>query len=380
MGIQGRVRSPAFSVLLVRPEDSSLEGARMRTLFSLRLLLGLSRLLGCFPYAVKLNPPKITFKKHLFAYSVVFIAFAITSTFVPVDEALLSETPVFLVKTKAHSHGCKSSEEAHHSPSVSVMERLRSVRLGLCDLDQLLRDVNDHFGPLLCVCLASDQLFVITFLQDLISNRNYSIFVSLIVVLLAFIRIFLVMNTPGMVIRELDEIEHDLANCPKFEVCGLFEIGRQSLLPKENVKVNELWCAVAHDVLIKDLEGARMQTLFSLSLFLDFSPLMGREVQELNPPNITFKKYLLLLAYSVVFIAFTITFQHSPSSVSAMERLQYMRLGLCAVHQLLRDVDDHFGPLLCVCLASDQLLLDEIEDDPANCPKFEVCGLFEIGR
>jgi len=59
-------------------EDLSLEGARMRTLFSLRLLLGLSRLLGCFPYAVKLNPPKITFKKHLFAYSVVFIAFAIT--------------------------------------------------------------------------------------------------------------------------------------------------------------------------------------------------------------------------------------------------------------------------------------------------------------
>ncbi|ROT73695.1 hypothetical protein C7M84_007858 [Penaeus vannamei] len=353
----------------------------MRTLFSLRLLLGFSRLLGCFPYAVKLNPPKITFKKYLLAYSVVFIAFTITcvayllstglplvfqsgftvknityfvqmmsmvypvflylysilrirrlkdivqwilhsqvhqhrslpktfdwlslvylmatcatcvytciddlsladtyyvamivaynllilpvfsqpivlynallrlitlylkATFAPVDEALLSETPVFLVKTKADSHGCKSSEEVHHSPSVSVMERLRSVRLGLCDLDQLLRDVNDHFGPLLCVCLASDQLFVITFLQDLISSRNYSIFVSLIVVLLAFMRILLLMNSPRMFIREdfpynyvspaspphqLDEIEHDLANCPKFEVCGLFEIGRQSLLP-----------------------------------------------------------------------------------------------------------------------------------------------------
>jgi len=134
------------------------------------------------------------------------ITLYLKATFAPVDEALLSETPVFLVKTKAHSHGCKSSEEVHHSPSVSVMERLRSVRLGLCDLDQLLRDVNDHFGPLLCVCLASDQLLMLSFLQDLISGRNYSIFTSLIVVLLAFMRILLVMNTPGMVIREVSRI------------------------------------------------------------------------------------------------------------------------------------------------------------------------------
>jgi len=133
------------------------------------------------------------------------ITLYLKATFVPVDEAILSETSVFLVNTKADSHGCISNEE-EHSPSVPAIEKLHSMRHGLCDLDQLLRDVNDHFGPLLCVCLASDQLFVITFLQDLISNRNYSIFVSLIVVLLAFMRILLVMTTPGMVIREVSRI------------------------------------------------------------------------------------------------------------------------------------------------------------------------------
>lgn len=129
------------------------------------------------------------------------------------DSILLTPADTLLQQnpgTVTSKRDCKLTESSvSWSGSALTVSNFESARRRLYVLDQLVMDVNEHFGPPICVTLGTELLLVISFLHDVIlSNELFHISVAFF--LLGCLRISVTLNAPGSFTKQVSKV---LSSC-----------------------------------------------------------------------------------------------------------------------------------------------------------------------
>lgn len=124
----------------------------------------------------------------------------LTATFKHIQDSITNNPSDFLPKhnpgTASPTRDCKQVGSCvSWSGSALTISNFESARRHLYVLDQLVMDVNEHFGPVICVNLGTDLLLAIGFLHDVVV-LNELLHISVALIGLSCLRISITLNAP----------------------------------------------------------------------------------------------------------------------------------------------------------------------------------------
>ncbi|KAK7081962.1 hypothetical protein SK128_011778 [Halocaridina rubra] len=143
--------------------------------------------------------------------------------------------------------------------------RLRSIQRLLFTIDEQIEELNKIFGILLFLNLGGNLFYLLSSIINLIYRYVYAndIF-SLCFILKRFFNMLIIFQSPGILLtqrrkclavarrlslynqdcKEITDIVDNLQNEPKFEICGMFLLGRHNLFSMLNFVMTYLIVAI----------------------------------------------------------------------------------------------------------------------------------------
>lgn len=135
----------------------------------------------------------------------------LTATFKHTEDSIPTNPSDFLTKRRpvssspTRANGMINNSGKHTSSELTIDE-FESARRHLYVLDQLVRDVNKHFGPIICAVLGTELVLGVNFLHTAIVNVANMAKVSTSFFFIGCLRIFIILDAPESFTNKVPEI------------------------------------------------------------------------------------------------------------------------------------------------------------------------------
>lgn len=145
--------------------------------------------------------PMISLTPIMYSAFIRLCASCLTATFKHIEDSIPTNPMDFLVKRKPDSlpstriHEMASNSEKCISSELTI-GKLESARRHLYAMDQLVRDVNKHYGPVICAVLGNELVLGVNTLHGAIANIASMADISLSFFFIGCLRIYLILNAP----------------------------------------------------------------------------------------------------------------------------------------------------------------------------------------